>query len=344
MRNDIAGYFLAGLSAQHAWHWWQSTSDAPHSSPSNGRIWSGFAKFATGHGRMRCHSGSTSRVDDGDSVATSFEQRRGAFGERLRHLREQAGLNAKQLAQRVGWNAPKLSKLETGKQTASPEDLESWLAVVRVPGTLADELRSELATVREEYVTWKQQVRAGHRARQELAIELDAKAEVIRAVDVGVVPGLLQTPEYARYALLAHAGVHGGDHDIADAVRARMRRQQVLYEPGRTIEILVTESALLHPVAPPDVMAGQIHRLVAAIGTPNVRFGILPARVRLPYMLMHGYWIIDRLVMVETVTAELRITDPDEVATYGEVTDLLWSAAVEGDEARALLLRLVGGF
>ncbi|SMD24221.1 helix-turn-helix domain-containing protein [Lentzea albidocapillata] len=273
-------------------------------------------------------------------MATTFEKRKEEFGERLRKLREAAGLEAKELAARIGWNAPKLSKVENGRQPASEADLEAWLAGMRPPEDVADELRTELAAVHDAYRTWKAQVRGGHKARQELAIELDAKTKVIRAVDVGVVPGLLQTPEYARHVLLVHANVHGGGQDIAEAVRTRMRRQQVLYEPGRTIEILVTESALLHPVAPPDVMAGQIHRLVAAIGTPNVRFGILPAHVRLPYMLMHGYWIVDQVVMVETVTAELRITDPDEVATYGKVTDLLWSAAVEGDAARTLLLRL----
>jgi hypothetical protein len=121
-----------------------------------------------------------------------------------------------------------------------------------------------------------------------------------------------------------------------------MRRQQILYEPGRTIEILVTEAALLHPVAPPDVMTGQIHRMVATIGTPNVRFGILPAGVHLPYMLMHGYWIVDHMVMIETVTGELTVSDPDEVATYNKVTDMLWSAAVERDEVRSLLVRHLG--
>ncbi|MEO6088413.1 MAG: helix-turn-helix transcriptional regulator [Umezawaea sp.] len=272
-------------------------------------------------------------------MATSFEQRRRDFGDRLRGLRELGGLNAKQLAEALGWNAPKLSKIETAKQTASEADLEAWLAVVRPPTETADALRADLAAIGEAYVTWKAHVRTGHRARQEEAIAVEAEATVIRAVDLGVVPGLLQTPEYARHVLLASSGFHGGGQDIPDAVRARMRRQQVLYEPGKTIEILMTESALLHPIAPPDVMAGQIHRLVAAIGTPNVRFGILPVRVRLPYPLVHGYWIVDQLVTIETVTAEVRVTDVDEVTTYGKLTDRLWSVAVEGSEARALLTR-----
>lgn len=275
-------------------------------------------------------------------MATSFEKRRAEFGEQLRQLRDAAGLNGKEFAAVLGWNAPKVSKIERGRQTASPEDLEAWLSALHVPAAMADQLHSDLETLQEEYVTWKNKVRAGHRARQEESVEREAKARLIRAVDVGVVPGLVQTADYARHVLLAHANLHGGGNDIADAVRARMRRQQVLYEPDKTIEILTTESALLHPVAPPEVMAGQISRLMAVIGVPNVRFGILPTHVRLPYMLMHGYWIVDDLAMVETVTGELTVPDPDEVATYNQLTDMLWSAAAEGERARAILARLAG--
>lgn len=55
-------------------------------------------------------------------------------------------------------------------------------------------------------------------------------------------------------------------------------------------------------------------------------------------MLMHGYWIVDDVVQVETVTAELTVIDPDEVDTYNRLTDMLWAAAAEGDAARQLLL------
>ena len=97
---------------------------------------------------------------------------------------------------------------------------------------------------------------------------------------------------------------------------------------------------LLHPVAPADIMLGQLHRLMGTIGIPNVRFGVLPARRRLPYWPTEGYWMVDQLVIVEWLGEEQQVTDPDQVAVYHEVTDLLWTAAIEGDEARALLLRL----
>lgn len=271
-------------------------------------------------------------------MATSWDKARLAFGKRLAALREAAGYDyGKDFAVAIGWNAPKVSKLENGRQTASQSDLDAWLAAANATPEIAADLNRQLRELHEQYVTWKQRVKAGHLDRQLEAQQLEAKAKFIRAVDL-LVPGLLQTPDYARSVLLAHAAIHGGGKDITEAVRARMQRQQILWEPGRTIEMLMTESALWHPVTAPEVMAGQLDRLVSSIGIPNVRFGILPVGVRLPYMLMHGYWIVDNVVLVETVTGELTVSDPDEVATYNEVTDLLWGVAAEGDAARRLLL------
>lgn len=275
----------------------------------------------------------------------SFEQRRQRFGEQLRRLRVDAGLTGQQLADQLGWTTKsKVSRIERGRQSVSDEDLEQWLATLTVPADTADQLRAELAELRKLYVTWKQAMRRGHRAVQQEWMERESRARLIRVVDVGIVPGLVQTADYARHALLAHANLHGGGDDIADAVRTRMRRQQVLYEADRTIELLMTESALLHPVAPDDVMTGQIHRLMATLGVPGVRFGILPVGRRLPYMLMHGYWIINGLVQLETVSAELTVVDPDEVAVYNELTDMLWRAADENDDARALLVAALERF
>jgi len=52
----------------------------------------------------------------------------------------------------------------------------------------------------------------------------------------------------------------------------------------------------------------------------------------------HGFWIVDDVVFVETVSGEERVTDPDQVAVYERLADRLWSAAVTGDDARAVLL------
>lgn len=275
---------------------------------------------------------------------SSFEKRRAEFGGRLRELRTAAGYETgKDFARALGWNAPKVSKIENGRQTASVDDLDAWLLAASADPGDAEQLRAMLAGIQDAYVTWKEKVRAGHRARQEESVDREARARRIRAVDVGVVPGLLQTPDYARHVLLAHADLHGGGQDITEAVKARMRRQQILFEPGRAIELLMVESALRNPIAPRDVMLGQIHRLIASIGIPDVRFGIVPLNVQVPYPLLHGWWIVDDVVLVETATAELTIDDPDELAVHNRLTDMLWTVAVEGDAARDILAATAHG-
>ena len=82
----------------------------------------------------------------------------------------------------------------------------------------------------------------------------------------------------------------------------------------------------------------QLDRLVSATSLPGVRVGLLPAYRPLPNLLPHGFWIVDDVVSLETVTGEDRITDPEQVAVYRRLTDRLWSAAVTDDDARAVLL------
>lgn len=271
----------------------------------------------------------------------TFENQRLKFADRLVQLREQTGMAAKDLAAMLGWHASKVSKIETGKQTPSDDDVRQWLTAVGASDELVEQLRDQLRDLRIAQSAWRRQLRSGHRARQEQDAREERDASVIRAVDLMAVPGLVQTPAHARRVLLTQADlleVPAGD--VEAAVNARMRRQQILYEPGKRIEILTTEAALGMSVCPPVDLRPQIDRLVSVIGLSNVRFGVLPLHVEYPHLLPHGFWIVDNEVTIELVHAELRITDPEQVAIYNKLTDRLWTVAVEGDEARKLLLRL----
>ena len=124
-----------------------------------------------------------------------------------------------------------------------------------------------------------------------------------------------------------------------EAVRARVQRQQVLYQSGRRIEVLITESALHHPVCSPAEMAAQIDRLISVVGLPGVRFGVIPRGRVLPFVLTHGFVVLDDIVLTDTMTSELRIDDPEQVAVYQRVADALWTVASEGPAAIAVLKR-----
>lgn len=273
---------------------------------------------------------------------TDFEDRRRAFGGRLRELRESAGLSGTELANALGWQQSKISKVERGRQTASDYDVVAWLGAVAAPESLLEQLRGELRDLQIAQLTWRRQLREGHRRRQEQGAQDARSATMIRAVDIMAVPGLLQTPDYARAIFRSQADLLGvPDEDVEDAVTARMARQQVLYDRSKRIEILIAEAALCHPVCTVTELAAQLDRLVGLIGMAHVHIGVLPARHTVPHLLPHGFWILDDKVRFETVTGEHLVTDGDEVALYNKLTDQLWTAAVVGERARALLLRTV---
>lgn len=268
----------------------------------------------------------------------TFEKRRMAFGNRLRHLREESGLTGKQLAEQLGWPPSKVSKIENGRQTPTDSDLTLWCRATGAAEPVAAELHDTLLDLRLEQTTRRSRAARRHDRRRYLPPESTARR--IRVVDVGVVPGLVQIPAYARQVLALHDELQGIDQDIEQVVAARIASQTVLYDTTRSIEVLVAEAALRYPVVPPDVMVAQLDRLMSLIGLRSLRLGVLPLDHRMPWMPLHGYWIVDETVLVENVTADVHITDPDEVAVYDALTDRFWEVAVEGDEARVLLARI----
>ncbi|WP_433870314.1 helix-turn-helix domain-containing protein [Saccharopolyspora sp. CA-218241] len=271
---------------------------------------------------------------------TGFEQRRQAFGERLRAFRAEAGMTGRELAAALGWPHSKISKLETGRQTAEDDDVIAWLTALDAPESSVRRLLDELSELRVSKAAWRAQLRAGHRARQMQSYDAEHAAGRLRNVEFGVVPGLLQTADYARAVFRTQAELlQVPDGDIEASVRVRMQRQQVLYQ-GKDIEIILSQHALRHPVAGREVMLGQLDRLVSAVDVPGLRFGVLPEHRHLPNITMNGYYIVDDLVQVEHVTAELTIDDPDQVATYHRLTDRLWQVACEGSAAREVLNRV----
>ena len=272
-------------------------------------------------------------------MASDFETRRLEFGDKLRRLREAAGLTGAVLSKRLGWPGSKVSKLETGRQTAADADVIDWCAAVSADESTTEELRGDLRGLRVRQLGWRRELREGHQARQRQSASTWRDAKRIRGVATMAVPGMVQTPGYARAVFESQAALlKVPARDIDASVTARLERQQLLYEPDREIEILVAEVALTNPPCSPTVMAAQIDRLVSATGLPTIQFGILPLYRPLPALLPHSFWIFDDTVHVETVATDDRVTDPDQVAVFNRLADELWSVAVSGDEARSVLL------
>ncbi|MEW2635585.1 helix-turn-helix transcriptional regulator [Streptomyces sp. NPDC048389] len=272
-------------------------------------------------------------------MSTDYQQGRAALGARLRELRAATSLTGRAFADRLDWPQSKVSKLETGRQTATAADLRAWADAADRPD-VADDLVAQLGALESRQRTWRRQLAAGHRPVQDaLTVEYERSA-LLRAWQNHMVVGMLQTADYARAVFHAYAELHQSVRDIDDAVRARMRRQSLMYESGRTFHIVMWEAALHTRVAERRVMAGQLDRLVGTIGLDTVRLGIVPlgAAVRIPPG--PGFWLYDeRLAIVEDWHAELWLDDADSVAVYGRVWGLLQQAAVYGPAAHRLIAR-----
>lgn len=275
---------------------------------------------------------------------STFQRAREALGLRLRELRRDARLTGRRLAELNDWHPSKISKIENGKQTPTEANLEAWARACGKP-ELVDELIATLRTLETHYVEYRRMFRSGMAAKQQAWAGLEAETAFIRNFETAVIPGLLQTPEYARFRLLE--GVTDGESpdDVDDAVAARMVRQQVLYRAGKRFHFVITESALRARLCPPEVMAGQLDRLVVLSTMPTLRFGVIPFEQSLPRAPLHGFWIFDdRVVTVENLTAELNITQPGEVTRYMRIFGELSDVARYGSEARGVITRVLTDF
>ena len=268
---------------------------------------------------------------------SSFQRAREALGIRLRELRRDARLTGRQLAELNGWHPSKVSKVEGGKQTPDQGDLEAWATACGKPG-LASELIASLRTLESHYVEHRRLFSTGMSAQQRAFSELEDQTTVVRNFENVFVPGLLQTPGYARYRLAEGVAYDGAPDDIDEAVGIRMQRQQILYRSGKQFVFVITEAVLRYRLCPPDVMLGQLDRLVALSTMPTIRFGVIPFEAQLPLAPVHGFWLMDeRVVVVENFTASQNLTQATDISAYAEIFEQLARAARYGSEARTII-------
>lgn len=140
-------------------------------------------------------------------MSTDFQQARVALGARLRELRTDRRLTGRQLAVRLGWTQSKISKLETGRQTATADDLLAWAESTDHPEA-ADELIARLRSLESRPRAWRRQLSAGHKPVQDT---LTAEYELTTTFHVwqgSMVVGMLQTAEYARHVFTRYTDLH----------------------------------------------------------------------------------------------------------------------------------------
>ena len=235
-----------------------------------------------------------------------------------------------------------VSRVESGKSVPTVPQVRAWADAAEVAEDARPALLGLTEAALNEFDSWQGRDGTQLAAMQRDVAGLEAEAGLSRHFQAAMIPGLLQTAEYAR-RVLALTDVHGwGDHSTA--VAARMERQQILYRPGRQFEFLLTEAAVRLRIGPPHVMQGQTARLRAVMSLDNVDIGIVPLAAdatAVPWCSFHLYEGLpggqEAFVAMELPHGRLTVSDPAGVAVYAGQLDAIRRAAVHGAGAERLL-------
>ncbi|MGW2230539.1 helix-turn-helix domain-containing protein [Streptomyces formicae] len=261
---------------------------------------------------------------------------RSELGAALRVLREASGKEAKAVARSAVMSPSKLSKIETGKTAATADDVERILTAIGVSEDVKAEYMDAARAAATEATAWRLIQRAGlHKAQRQLR-DIEARMSLLRVFQPALIPGLLQTHHYMRAVLSRHDDLT--EAVVREVIAARLERQEVLYDQTKTLRFVITEKVLTWEIVPRLVLAGQMDHLVTMSQLPNVDLRIVPQEGPKHDIPNHAFVVRDdRAATVETVHAEVVVTDPRDVALYVTKFDGFAEHALQGDDARALL-------
>jgi transcriptional regulator with XRE-family HTH domain len=264
------------------------------------------------------------------------------LGDGLRHAMEAAGLTGKQAAAMLDWSPSFVSMLLTGKRQASEVDIAAFLGVCRVKGPQRDRL---LALCRDQDTPgWFQQHGAGLPKQLVTLIDHENKAVTISDFEAIVVPGLLQTGEYARAVISRN--VNAPPQEVDDRVAARLARQS-LFSRDRpaAFTFYLHESVLRTPVGGPAVMAEQLRQLRWMSARCYLTLRVVPIALGAHAAMTGAFRLMEfaefkPVAYLESETSSLFLERPEEIAAYRRILAALADTALSEGQSRELVAAL----
>jgi transcriptional regulator with XRE-family HTH domain len=255
----------------------------------------------------------------------------------VRTLRRDAGLTGVELARLVGISQSRISRIETGHLIPQNDEVDRLADALGADANTRQQLHDQAHAARSSMRSWRSLHAQGFPRHQQQIGQWEQTAARIRLFQPNIVPGLLQTAQYARHAIELATQVQ----DIPSAVAARMARQAILYEHGKSFEVLMTEGALRWRIAPTDVHVGQLRHLTSLATLDNLSLGIIPWHAKVAAHQTTMFCLFDeRSAYVELSNGEVATEDRQDVADYMAVFAALSESAVTGDDAIAELERI----
>ncbi|WP_229822478.1 helix-turn-helix domain-containing protein [Streptomyces netropsis] len=267
--------------------------------------------------------------------------RRRRLGAKLRALHDVLGLTLEEVAEKSAGKitVAKLSRLETARTAAKPDDVEMLLSLYGVDDP---ELQAALLALASEGARrgWWHSYRGVLSPVYEDLISLEADAASARSWQMGAIPGLLQTAEYAREIITTTAMSAAVEERVDALVEVRLARQAVLTSRERPLDlcVIIAENALHTRCLGEGVMHDQLTRLHTLSRRPNITIQVMPPDApphvgqmgSFSILGFNGHADLD-VVHVESLTSALYVEDGEQVGVYQDAFDRLRAAALPAE-------------
>jgi transcriptional regulator with XRE-family HTH domain len=255
----------------------------------------------------------------------------------VRTLRRNAGLTGVELARLVGVSQSRISRIETGHLVPQPDEVDRLADALRLDADSRAALQDQARGARSSMRSWRLLHSTGIAKHQADIARMEQTATRLRLFQPNLVPGLLQTAEYARRAIELATDAQ----DIGLGVARRMARQQILYDRGKAFEFLITEGALRWRIVPTDAHVGQLRHLASLATLENVSLGVLPWHAPVGAHQTTMFCLFDdALAYVELHNGEVATEDHQDIQRYAATFAALKDAAVTGEDAIGELERI----
>jgi transcriptional regulator with XRE-family HTH domain len=260
----------------------------------------------------------------------------------LRRLREAARLTCEEVAEHLECSASKISRVETGRVSVSPRDVRDMLELYGVPEQQRDSLVQLSRDSRQK--GWWHAYSDTINPQFATYVGLETAASEIRVYEVNIIPGLLQTEDYAR-TMIRSATMNGSHDDIERTVALRMARQPALTrDDPPMLWTVVDEAALRRRVGGAELMRAQLEHVLELSSLKNVAMQVIPfaagahpAMGRPFVILVFPERIDPDVVYLEDLTSTLYLEDVDEVDRYNVFFNHLRATALSFEDSAALV-------
>ncbi|RZS40960.1 helix-turn-helix protein [Herbihabitans rhizosphaerae] len=265
--------------------------------------------------------------------------RRRELGDALRQAMERAGLTGADMARRLGCSQTWVSRLLSGKRGSTENDVTAFATICGVNGK---ELARLQGLAREQtQVGWLQQHGSRLPKQVRTLIDHEDHSREISQFGFTLVPGLLQTGDYARTVISENVNVPADEVD--DRVSARLARQALFSRYRRpTFAFFLHEFALRLPVGDAQTMADQLEHLLRMSARTYLTIRVVPTAIGAHAGMSGPFTLLDvidfkQVVYLDSETSNVFLEEPVEIAAYRNILAALDRTALDEEQSRTMV-------